>query len=362
MSVGKPKNSPYFHYDFRIRGHRFRGSTGETTERKARDFLRAEKERRRAEIKAGIVQANNPTVAGVFVRYWETEGHKKRWAYGIQKHMEGILAHFGKDKLFGDIGNADVAAMLEAYAASTERNNRLSRDGTRTTHPGRPSDSTVNRRLAVLRRIYNKARIQWEIPVKTINWKAHTREEPGERVRHITVEQAKALLDHLPNHIMIMVAWSLATGCRLNETETLTWARVNYETLQAEVLTKGRGEKVTTRFVTLGPDALAVLALCDRNRGKVFDATNRRKIWEAAVKAAGLEDFRFHDLRHTFAVWIGNAGADIAVVQQLLGHSKIETTLRYRKVITGEKVKAVQNLPTLIEGTAVPMKRKPSGP
>jgi integrase len=120
------------------------------------------------------------------------------------------------------------------------------------------------------------------------------------------------------------------------------------------VLTKGGG----TRFVTLGPDAFAILAQCDRNRGKVFDATNRRKLWEAAVKAAGLEDFRWHDLRHSFAVWVGNAGADIAVVQQLLGHSKIETTLRYRKVITGEKARAVENLPTLIDGTVVPMKRE----
>jgi integrase len=353
MSVSKPKHSPYYHFDFWVQRHRFRGSTGEATERAAKAFERAEKERRRAEIRAGIVQANTPTISGVFVRYWETEGHKKGWAYGIQKHMEGMLAHFGKDKLFGEIGNADVASMLEVYEASTERNNRKSRDGTRTTHPGKPSPSTVNRRLAVLRRIYNKARVEWELQVKTINWTAHTREEPKERVRHITVEQAKALMDRLPNHIMIMVAWSLATGCRLNETETLTWTRVNYETRQAEVLTKGGG----TRFVTLGPDALAVLAQCDRNRGKVFDATNRRKIWEAAVKAAKLEDFRWHDLRHSFAVWVGNAGADIAVVQQLLGHSKIETTLRYRKVITAERARAVQNLPTLIEGTVVPMKR-----
>jgi integrase len=357
MSIGRPKNSPYYHYDFRIQGHRFRGSTGEATERQARAFERAEKERRRAEIRAGVTQANNPTIAGVFVRYWEAEGHKKRWAYGIQKHMEGMLAHFGKGKLFGDIGNADVAGMLEAYEASTERNNRKGKNGKVTTRPGKPTPSTVNRRLAVLRRIYNKARVEWELPVKAINWKAHTRDEPKERVRHTTVEQAKTLLDRLPHNIMLMVAWSLATGCRLNETETLTWERVNFETRQAEVLTKGGG----TRFVTLGPDALAVLAQVPKIGGFVFDKTNRRKLWEAAVKAAGLEDFRWHDLRHSFAVWVGNAGADIAVVQQLLGHSKIETTLRYRKVITGERVRAVEGLPTLIEGTVVPMKRKEAG-
>ena len=76
--------------------------------------------------------------------------------------------------------------------------------------------------------------------------------QPKERVRHITIEQAKNILRTLPAHINLMVAWSLTTGCRLGETEGLKSNRVNFETMQAEVPTKGGG----TRFVDLNAEAL----------------------------------------------------------------------------------------------------------
>ena len=59
---------------------------------------------------------------------------------------------------------------------------------------------------------------------------------------------------------------------------------MNFETCQAEVLTKGGG----TRFVDLGPDALHILSMCDRNRRYVFDTTNLRKHWATACEAVGI--------------------------------------------------------------------------
>jgi len=132
------------------------------------------------------------------------------------------------------------------------------------------------------------------------------------------------------------------------------WDRVDYENLQAEVFTKGGG----TRFVDLSPDAVAVLAQCNGNRVLVFDATNRRKIWEAALTAAGISDFRWHDLRHTFATWLGNKTGDIGVVMKGLGHSQIGTTMKYRHVVRADVKAGVNKLPTLIEGQVVPLKRR----
>src|SRR5262249_43835852 len=156
-----------------------------------------------------------------------------------------------------------------------------------------------------------KARDEWDIPVAPIVFKRHKRKEPKKRVRHCTVAQAKALLAALPEQAQLVVGWSLATGCRKNETATLERTRVNYETMQAEVFTKGGG----TRFVDLNAAALNVLARCDQTRTLVFDCTNLRRDWEAAVQAAGLRDFRFHDLRHTAATWAGMRGGDIAAIQ-----------------------------------------------
>ena len=203
--------------------------------------------------------------------------------------------------------------------------------------------------------VHGAARDEWELPVGFVNFKKLARKEPKERVRHITKETARQLLRELGKHVHIalMMGWSLATGCRLGETETLRWDRVNYDTNQAEVFTKGGG----TRFVDLNADALAILPMCDRNRTLVFDSTNRRKIWEAAVKSIGLEDFHWHDLRHTFATWLGDLANDITIVMTALGHSQIATTMKYRHVIRANVKTGVAKLPTLIEGPVAPLKR-----
>src|SRR5262249_25546696 len=154
-------------------------------------------------------------------------------------------------------------------AAQTMRKNRRNkRTGRQTVRNGSPTDSTVNRRLAVFRQVYLMARDTWELPVGHVNFKQLTRKEPKERVRHVDSAKARFLIGKMVEHpnIALMAAWSLATGCRLNETETLRRDRINFETLQAEVFTKGGG----TRFVDLNADALHILSLCDPNRVLVF--------------------------------------------------------------------------------------------
>lgn len=345
MSVYRRKGSPFYYYEFQLDNRTYKGTTKCTNERDALAFERQERGRIGEQAKLDRLDPERFTVDAVFKRYWQTHGHKLSWAPTLKDHMIGLQAFLGGDKLFRDITNADVAAALESYAAETGRNNRP------------VTDSTVNRRLAVFRQIFLKARDEWDLQVQSVVFKRHMRKEPRDRVRHITVATAKALMDALPHHIMLMVAWSLATGCRLNETETLRWSRVNYETMQAEVDTKGGG----TRFIDLSADAVAVLALCDRNRVMVFDSTNRRRLWEAAVQAAGLEDFHWHDLRHTFATWMGNRGGDIAVIMKALGHADVSTTMKYRHVIHADVKAAMGNMPTLIEGTVVPMKKQENG-
>jgi integrase len=195
--------------------------------------------------------------------------------------------------------------------------------------------------------------------VSNIVFKVHKRREPKERVRHCTVAQAKKLLQLLPERAQLVVGFALATACRKNEIATLEWPRVNYETLQAEVFTKGGG----TRFVDLNTAALNVLARCKRpetDAGSqiVFDTTNLRKDWEAA---AGLVDFHFHDLRHTAATWVGHRGGDITAIMKMLGHSRVETTMKYRHVLREDVKRDVARLPTLIEGPIEPMVKKEDG-
>lgn len=348
MSVFKRPGSSFYQYEFEIEARRFRGSTKRTTEREA---LQVEREKHLEAERLIALERLDPTrstVADIFGRYWKAYGHKLKDS-SVKTHMLEMEAFFGPETVFCDIGTADVAAMLEAFAGKTER-----RNANGTTRPGMPSDSTINRRLAVFRQIYNVATDKWDLPTQRIKLKALSRREPKERVRHITLEQGKAVLSNLPPHINLMAAWSLTTGCRLNETETLLWSRVNYDTMQVEVFTKGGG----TRFIALNEEAVAVLQLTDPNRTHVFDSTNRRKYWERALERAGVDDFRWHDMRHTFATWLGSRGAGLHVIQKALGHSKIETTMRYLHVVTGDVHAAVRQLPRLIEGPVVSLQRR----
>lgn len=268
-----------------------------------------------------------------------THGHALSWADTLKAHMVDLEAFLGPGKPFRDVSTADLSAALDAYAQTDGRKNV---DGS--IRPGRPSPSTVNRRLSVFSSIHAKARKEWKLPVEHIDFDILKREEPKVRVRHITRAEAKAVLKNLPPHIVLIVAWSLATGCRKNETKTLRWTRVNLETRQAEVQTKGGG----TRFVDLGDNALQVLAECKRTGPYVFDFKNLRKHFDRALREAGIDDFRFHDLRHTFATWLGNAVGDIAVVMKALGHAQITTTMRYRHVMRTDVARGVQQLPMLL--------------
>ncbi len=333
----KSASSPYYYYDFELKGRRFQGSTGFKSRRAAEAHERGQRTKAAEEIKRGLAHpADNNTVDEVFARYWEAYGHKLDWAPSLVTHMNDALEVLGAGTPVQTITNKDIAAVLDAYAETGV------------------SNATINLRLAAMRQIFNKARDVWEIETGRIDWKRHKRAGSDPRVRHITAEQAKGVIRRLPQHIQLMVAWSLTTGCRLGETDSLRWSRINWDTHIAEVETKGRGKK--TRYINLGPDALTILELCDPSREYVFDNKNRRKHWERAVREAGLEDFRWHDLRHTFATWLGQAGAGLQVVQKALGHTKIDTTMKYLHVIRSDVESAVSKLPTMMEGTVVPLK------
>lgn len=353
MSVFKRTDTKaqLYRYEFKISGRTFKGTTGCTSQREAEAV---EREKRREAEKLLALERLDPartTVEQVFGRYWTHHGRKLKWAQTLKAHMIDLEAFFGPNKPFRDITVADVAAALEDYATRTTRKNRGG-----SLRDGQPTDSTVNRRLAAFRQIYMKARDEWEYPVSHIVFKKLQRKEPKERVRHISREQAKILLDCLEEceEAMLIVAWSLATGARKKETRTLEWSRVNFETMQAEVQTKGGG----TRFLELSPAAVSTLARCPRDRPLVFDFKNFRRLWEAGMKRAGITDFRFHDLRHTFATWFGNASGDITLVMKQLGHSEIGTTMKYRHVIRADVRREIQKMPDLIEGKVVSLNER----
>lgn len=344
MSVSKRKNSPYYYYDFVIRGRRFTGSTKAKSKREAERVEREVKDRVKAEIKedARIVFTLDEA-CGVF---WNEKGHRGRgkWKEDTERYLKQICNLVDDQTPINMIGDKHVNQFVQQRLKS---------------FPAGRGHAAINRALAVFRTVHNHVKIKHEQPVKAIKWSDHFQDEPKERVRWLTPEELDRLLACLPEHARHAVAWSVYTGVRLAATYDLTWDAIDFGKAEAKIIKKGGDEQ--TIFLT--PDALALLAEVPRYGPFVFERRNRRKIFEAALKQAKIENFRWHDLRHTHATWLRQQGAALEIVQRSLGHAAISTTQRYAHVADHEMREALQKIPSLIhkEGqsaTVIPLKFK----
>ncbi len=154
------------------------------------------------------------------------------------------------------------------------------------------------------------------------------------------------------DHLAPMVLVSLNSGLRYGELAGLEWPAVNF---RAKVLTViGRTSKgARKRHVPLNAQALDVLRRWRAQRrgtGLVFANPDGSRIasvktaWLRLLKEARIRDFRWHDLRHSFASKLVQRGVDLPVVRELLGHGDFALTLRYAHVRPGQAAEAVARL------------------
>lgn len=143
--------------------------------------------------------------------------------------------------------------------------------------------------------------------------------------------------DGFTDHLMPLVLVAINTGMRRGELLSLTWGNVNLDSKNVTVVA-ATAKSGKTRRIPLNAEALDVLKRWKKQRagaGLVFAGQEGARMstiktsWQKLVADAELVDFRFHDLRHTFASHLVMAGVDLYVVMRLLGHASIEMTQRY---------------------------------
>lgn len=150
------------------------------------------------------------------------------------------------------------------------------------------------------------------------------------------------------DHLKPLVIVSLRTGMRQGEVFNLTWSDINFQNkvITVEGSTSKSGQ---TRHVPMTDEVFDVLTKWKKQvtgdfvfpskEGKRLD--NVKKSWAGLLKLAGVEEFRWHDLRHTFASHLVMKGAHLNTVRVLLGHSDLKMTLRYAHLGSDDTAAAV---------------------
>ncbi len=195
------------------------------------------------------------------------------------------------------------------------------------------SNATVNRTLALLRSILNRAKQDWEWLDSTPNVRLFP--ENATRVRWLSHEESDKLIDELPEHLKAMTRFTLSTGLRESNVTGLQWTQIDMQRRCAWIhADQAKGKKAIA--VPLNSDALVVIQQqIGKNDIHVFTYKGKPVIrannhaWEKALIRANIIDFRWHDLRHTWASWHVQNGTPLHVLKELGGWSDLTMVLRY---------------------------------
>lgn len=215
--------------------------------------------------------------------------------------------------------------------------------------------ATTNRTLEVLRSVLRMAlKRNWLKALPPIEFL----DEPDVRIRWITPEEADRLIQELTKSkrteaLAELVRFSLATGLRESNVTGLEWSRVDLE--RRVLWVEGYQSKNGSAFnLPLSAEAILVLR---RQQGKhprwVFTYYGKRvkrgntKAFKAALKRAGISNFRWHDLRHTWASWHIQNGTPIPVLQQLGGWKTLAMVMRYAHLGASHLAEFADNVPRL---------------
>ncbi|SDQ24318.1 site-specific integrase [Pseudoxanthomonas sp. CF125] len=163
--------------------------------------------------------------------------------------------------------------------------------------------------------------------------------------RNTTGQPKLAEITGFSDHLMPMVLVALNTGLRRGELTTLEWSAIDL-TAQRLTVHAGYAKSATTRHVQLNSEAVSILVKhrASSNGQRPFPVVDPKRAWKTVLKAAKIEKFRFHDLRHTFASNLVMSGVDLNTVRDLMGHGSISMTLHYAHLAPEYRMKAVESL------------------
>lgn len=376
MTVYRHKNSPYWHYEFQIKGVRYYGSTSCTSKRDAEQYERD----RRSEAATGRIEKPSVTLDEGFGLFWKIKGRFDKAHKTTEYQLENLQRLLSPRTQLHDLDDIMISDFIARRRGEPKRSQvrkaKPPRKG-RKAKPAPPanpteieyvSNASVNREVQLLRRVIRFLSSRYRVP--EIEWAQHKLKEQEGRAREMRPDEEQALFDRLraeDNDLADLVEFAMLCGVRKNAAVTLLWSKVDLKNGFAEVITKGdvwHRFPLTQRMKMIIANRPKVAAqvftyVCRRpappKMGKDGKLQPRRlagerypfskqgwdRRWRTMLKEAGIIDFRFHDLRHTAGSRITRAGG-LRTAQKVLGHTRIETTARYAHVTEADMLGAME--------------------
>ncbi|MCM2310302.1 MAG: site-specific integrase [Steroidobacteraceae bacterium] len=331
MSIVKRGNVWWI--DIRHEGQRIRRSTGITDKRSAQEYH----DRVKVELwrEANLDEVPAKTWAEAVNRFLDEAEHKSIWHDAAM--LKWLTPQIGETRNIDTIDQDMIEELIRRRRAVL----------TCKKPPKQTSPATVNRHMEILGKVLRRC-VEWgwlkaAPPVRKLR-------EPNGRVRFLVKDEADALIKALPDPWAACARFTLATGLRERNCTHLEWARVNIPLRSAWVDAEDVKNDVALS-IPLNDDAIEILReQAGKHTRWVFPKADGKPIpkasgatWYAALKTAGLDNFHWHDLRHTWASWHVMGGTPLHALQQLGGWKKIEMVMRYAHLAPSYVAQYAQN-------------------
>ena len=321
---------------YKANGKICRESTGERSQAEAEFFLA----KRRKQVRDGEIietrKRKNNKLADLAKDYLECCVGQK--AYKDKVHLVSQLL-----KRFGNLKVSDLnTKRIEQWQSEQLKCN---------------SPATANRKLTVLKHMIKKG-TDWGITSEEILKrvrKVKQLKEENTRLRFLTIEECQSLIDCCAPHLKPIVTVALHTGMRRGEILNLKWEHVDLKHgfILLDVTKNGSRREIPIdntleeMFNRMPRGLESVYVFTDPRTGEPYKSVQTS--FETALRKAEIRDFRFHDLRHTFASHLVMAGVDLTSVREFLGHKTLTMTIRYAHLAPGHKRRAINMLDKVLK-------------
>jgi integrase len=325
VSVFIPKNASQYRYDFKYKGDRYYGPTG-TADRGEAEQVEATA-RDRARQAWLITQGRRVTLAAAIAEYITHKGQFEKNAATSFTWFRIATGELGAHKYLDEIKTGDIQRLVARRRAKA-------------------SNATVNRSVTqLLQRVWRHAELTRKgCTGDGINWTMLMLPEPRCRVRELYTQEETAIARAIRPDLLPLFKWAILTGMRRAECLELKWKNIDHHARLVHV--RGKGDK--WRDIPLTDEMTAILSTCKHDAVFVFTYQHQRashnarrgqrkpitktvlkRVFANALDEAAITNLRWHDLRHTAATRLLRRSGNVVLVQQLLGHDDITTTMKY---------------------------------